>query len=164
MGRWSSTTERRTLEGLAGALDLALDYGAAFGLVVVATVPADTGDLAVRFPQRITLGPQAAGDRATPADVGTAAVGGAASRIRVHSIDDDEMSAIAAAFPRGPGSGRSQRTEPSPGEPPDETGTTAGAGAGEGRPDTDRGTRQGPDRITGPGLSPWSPPAEQWAP
>jgi S-DNA-T family DNA segregation ATPase FtsK/SpoIIIE len=99
LGRWSSTTERRTLEGLAGALDLALDYGAAFGLVVVATVAADTGDLAVRFPQRITLGPQAAGDRATPADVGTAAVGGAVSRIRVHNIDDDEMSAIAAAFP-----------------------------------------------------------------
>jgi S-DNA-T family DNA segregation ATPase FtsK/SpoIIIE len=134
LGRWSSTTERRTLEALAGALDLAIDYGAAVGLVVVATAPAVTGDLAVRFPQRITLGSQAAGDRRTPADVGTAAVGGAVTRVRVHRIDDHEMSAIAAAFPARSRVGDVSTDGALARRAAGWAGTAAAAGTADGRP------------------------------
>jgi hypothetical protein len=67
-------------------------------VVVVATAPTVGNRTAARFPQRITLGE--ATMRPDPPEVGTASVGGGpATRIRVHRVDDPEMSATAAAFP-----------------------------------------------------------------
>jgi S-DNA-T family DNA segregation ATPase FtsK/SpoIIIE len=99
LGRWAPTIERRTHERLVAALDLALDYGTALGLVVVATAPEGPGEVASRFPQRIVLGSPAGVERPDPPEVGTASIGGIAGRVRVHRIDEQEMAAVAAAFP-----------------------------------------------------------------
>jgi hypothetical protein len=98
LARWGPTIERPIHDRLVAALDLVLDYGPSLGVVVVATVPTVGSRTAARFPQRITLGE--ATMRPDPPEVGTASVGGGpATRIRVHRVDDPEMSATAAAFP-----------------------------------------------------------------
>jgi hypothetical protein len=96
--RWGPTIERPVHDRLVAALDLILDYGPSLGVVVVATAPTVDNRTAARFAQRITLGE--ATMRPDPPEVGTASVsGGPAIRIRVHRVDDPEMSATAAAFP-----------------------------------------------------------------
>jgi len=102
LARWGPTIERPVHDRLVAALDLILDYGPSLGVVVVvvvvATAPTVGNRTAARFAQRITLGE--ATMRPDPPEVGTASVsGGPAIRIRVHRVDDPEMSATAAAFP-----------------------------------------------------------------
>jgi hypothetical protein len=98
LARWGPTIERPVHDRLVAALDLILDYGPSLGVVVVATAPMVGNRTAARFAQRITLGE--ATMRPDPPEVGTASVsGGPAIRIRVHRVDDPEMSATAAAFP-----------------------------------------------------------------
>jgi hypothetical protein len=98
LARWGPNIERPVHDRLLAALDLILDYGPSLGVVVVATAPAVGNRTAARFAQRITLGE--ATMRPDPPEVGTASVtGGPAIRIRVHRVDDPEMSATAAAFP-----------------------------------------------------------------
>jgi DNA segregation ATPase FtsK/SpoIIIE, S-DNA-T family len=98
LARWGPTIERPLHDRLVAALDLVLDYGPSLGVVVVATAPTVGTRTAARFAQRITLG--AATVRPDPPEVGTASVGrGPATRVRVHRVDDPEMSATAAAFP-----------------------------------------------------------------
>jgi S-DNA-T family DNA segregation ATPase FtsK/SpoIIIE len=98
LARWGPTIEQPVHDRLVAALDLVLDYGPSLGVVVVATAPSVDTTTAARFPQRITLGD--ATMRPDPPEVGTASVGGGpATRIRVHRVDEPEMSATAAAFP-----------------------------------------------------------------
>lgn len=98
LARWGPTIERPVHDRLVAALDLVLAYGRSLSVVVVATAPAVDAGIADRFPQRITFGEATV--RPDPPDVGTASVGGGpATRVRVHRIDDPEMSATAAAFP-----------------------------------------------------------------
>jgi DNA segregation ATPase FtsK/SpoIIIE, S-DNA-T family len=98
LARWGPTIERPVHDRLVAALDLVLDYGPSLGVVIVATAPSVDTSTAARFPQRITLGD--ATMRPDPPEVGTASVGGGpATRIRVHRVDEPEMSATAAAFP-----------------------------------------------------------------
>jgi S-DNA-T family DNA segregation ATPase FtsK/SpoIIIE len=98
LARWGPTIERPVHDRLVGALDLVLDYGPSLGVVVVATAPTVDPHTAARFRQQITLGE--ATMRPDPPEVGSASVGGGpATRIRVHRVDDPEMSATAAAFP-----------------------------------------------------------------
>lgn len=98
LGRWGPTIERPVHDRLVAALDLVLAYGRSLSVVVVATAPAVDAGIADRFAQRITFGEATV--RPDRPDVGTASVsGGPATRVRVHRIDDPEMSATAAAFP-----------------------------------------------------------------
>jgi DNA segregation ATPase FtsK/SpoIIIE, S-DNA-T family len=98
LARWGPTIERPVHDRLVAALDLILDYGPSLGVVVVATAPTVDNRTAAHFAQRITLGE--ATMRPDPPEVGTASVsGGPAIRIRIHHVDDPEMSATAAAFP-----------------------------------------------------------------
>jgi S-DNA-T family DNA segregation ATPase FtsK/SpoIIIE len=98
LARWGPTIERPVHDRLVAALDLVLDYGPSLGVVVVATASTVDPHTAARFRQQITLGE--ATMRPDPPHVGSASVGGGpATRIRVHRVDDPEMSATAAAFP-----------------------------------------------------------------
>ena len=100
--RWGPTGDERLHERLVSALDLLLDYGQAYGVVVVATAPSAGVDLADRFPQRITL-TGSGGPRTDPPEVGRVSTASPTPmRVRVTRVNVREIATTAAAFPAPP--------------------------------------------------------------
>jgi S-DNA-T family DNA segregation ATPase FtsK/SpoIIIE len=111
--RWGPALDDAQRQRLVAALELLLAYGEAAGIVVVATTPLEDAELAAQFSQKVVLRPTGM-SRLDPPGVGLASSGTAAPvRVRAPSLDDDEITAMAAAYtapvrtvrarrPRGP--------------------------------------------------------------